>query len=163
MTYQKNARGHHLLRKGRVSVPNRLYFLTIATVDRQRFFESIQLARITASCCHDKTIWLDSQLMAWVLMPDHWHGLVCLGETTGLSSLVQRFKSISTKRIKKANSNINKVWQSAFYDHALRSDEVVEDIAKYMLNNPIRAGMVESLGDYPYWNVEWEIGGQLII
>jgi REP element-mobilizing transposase RayT len=45
--------------------------------------------------------------------------------------------------------------QRAFYDHALRQDEDVQGVARYIVANPLRAGLVENIGDYPLWDAIW--------
>jgi hypothetical protein len=37
----------------------------------------------------------------------------------------------------------------------VRSDEDVQAIARYIVANPIRAGLVKRVGDYPFWNAIW--------
>lgn len=41
-------------------------------------------------------------------------------------------------------------WQKDFYDHILRKDEDVKKHVMYILNNPVRRGIVENWKDYPY-------------
>lgn len=43
-----------------------------------------------------------------------------------------------------------RAWQVGFYDHFLRADEQVERVVLYVLENPVRAGLVESWGDYQF-------------
>ncbi len=40
-------------------------------------------------------------------------------------------------------------WQRSFYDHALRTDEDLVHTARYVLANPVRAGLVHDFRDYP--------------
>lgn len=49
------------------------------------------------------------------------------------------------------------LWQRGYYDHAIRKDEDAWAAARYIINNPIRACLAVSIGDYPYWSVceEW--------
>ncbi len=47
------------------------------------------------------------------------------------------------------------LWQKGFYDHALRENENVQGIARYIVANPLRAGLVEQVGDYPLWDAVW--------
>jgi putative transposase len=48
-----------------------------------------------------------------------------------------------------------KLWQRGFYDHALRKDEDVLKLARYIVANPIRAGIINKIGDYPLWDAVW--------
>jgi hypothetical protein len=43
-----------------------------------------------------------------------------------------------------------RLWQPGYHEHILRSDEVTEAVARYILENPIRAGLAESFGEYPF-------------
>ena len=46
-------------------------------------------------------------------------------------------------------------WQSGFHDHALRTEEDVRNVARYVIANPQRAGLVEHVSDYPWWDARW--------
>ena len=43
-----------------------------------------------------------------------------------------------------------RLWQQSFYDHALRKAEDVLDVAAYIFENPVRAGIVDDPADYPW-------------
>ena len=47
------------------------------------------------------------------------------------------------------------LWQRGYYDRAIRSDEDLPSIARYIVGNPIRAGLVTSVGQYPHWDASW--------
>ena len=47
------------------------------------------------------------------------------------------------------------MWQAAFHDHALRKEENLHEIARYIVANPLRAGLVSSLAEYPHWDAVW--------
>jgi hypothetical protein len=40
--------------------------------------------------------------------------------------------------------------QRSFYDHLIRKEEDLRQIAEYILNNPVRKGLVQRCEDYPY-------------
>ena len=42
------------------------------------------------------------------------------------------------------------VWQEGYYDHGLRDDEDYRAGVRYVMQNPIRAGLVRRVEDYPY-------------
>lgn len=86
-------------------------------------------------------------------MPDHWHGLVQLGSRYSLSTVVSRFKAVVAMRLHCVQSG--SVWARGFHDRALRHDDDVKVVARYIVANPIRAGLVTSVLDYPYWNCVW--------
>ncbi|MNN82247.1 hypothetical protein D3C81_1991650 [compost metagenome] len=47
------------------------------------------------------------------------------------------------------------LWQQGYHDRALRRDEDLVKLARYVVANPLRAGLVEKLGDYPLWDAIW--------
>ena len=93
--------------------------------------------------------------MAWVLMPDHWHGLIELGEGESLPDLLRMFKANVSRRIRVRWPEVGPVWEKSFHDRALRQEEEVIAVARYLVLNPVRAGLVRRVGDYPFWNAAW--------
>jgi putative transposase len=98
--------------------------------------------------------WGDARLLCRVLMPNHWHGLVELGERDDLSLVMNRFKSVTSKRIRKAQQT-SQIWARGFHDHALRHDEDIRAAARYIIANPLRAKPVDHTGEDPYWDCVW--------
>lgn len=88
-------------------------------------------------------------------MPDHAHWLIQLGDNANLAACVNRFKGSSTRSIRTLFGSGRVVWQRGYYDHARRKDELVETVARYIVANPLRAGLVTSVGDYPFWDAVW--------
>jgi REP element-mobilizing transposase RayT len=87
------------------------------------------------------------------VMPDHLHLLVEIG-SVGLIDLVRRMKSSSTKLWWRQGGR-DELWQESFYDHGIRDVQDFEAITKYILHNPVEAGLVTAWETYPL------IGGRL--
>jgi len=147
--------GHRALRKGRASLPNHVYHLTVVTAGRTPVFADPAAAQAACRCFHDKAMLPDARMLAWVLMPDHAHWLLQLGEIEPLHRVVSRLKTISAERINEGRRRHGRVWSRAYHDRALRSDEDMMVVARYIVANPLRAGLVHRIGDYPYWNAAW--------
>lgn len=142
-------------RRGRMSLPHQIYHVTTATTDRQRLFDSFPVA---SSCVRTfaKSIQSErAELPAWVLMPDHVHWLIQMSESCSLAGCVRRLKSASARQIRHEHPTVYSVRQSGYYDHALRSDESVEAVARFIVANPLRAGLVTSVREYPFWDAVW--------
>ena len=142
------------LRRGRVSVENGTYLVTVCVAGRRHAFEGwanagpvIDAMKAEGQCGSAKTL-------AWVLMPDHFHWLLSLG-AVDLNVLVRRFKSRSSRAFKQRFDWPGPLWQKNFHDRALRRDDDVAAAARYVLCNPIRAGLVDRVGDYPLWDAVW--------
>ena len=146
--------GHAALRRGRSSVPRQVYLVTFTTADRASHFSDDEAAMAASRAIEDPRLWTHSSLEAWVLMPDHWHGLIALGDEE-LSTVVQKLKTNVARRVREARPDISKVWAIGFHDHALRAEEAVVDSARYLIRNPVERGLVRRIGDYPYWNAVW--------
>ena len=137
------------LRQGRHSEEGRIYHVTTVTNGRYPFFSDHRMAAVVCQTLQ----WSDqagaTSTLCYVLMPDHLHWLFQLGENQTLSKVMLRAKGRSGRLCGSA------VWQKGYHDHALRKEESLRDVARYIVANPMRAGLVRSLRDYPYWNAIW--------
>ena len=142
------------LRNGRWSETGRIYLITTVTESRRPVFRDFWCARqlVHELRATDNLGW--SMTWAFVVMPDHLHWLVELGDTE-LSRLVLRIKSCSAIAINRSLGQSGRLWQKGFHDHALRKEEELQVVARYLVANPVRAGLVESVRDYPHWDARW--------
>jgi putative transposase len=147
--------GHSALRKGRTSSVGQIYFITTTTAKRKPIFENFNAAWTAARTVEDKTILIDAKLLAWVLMPDHFHCLLALDAQKSLQQMMNRLKSASARRVNQALGYKGSLWDKGYYDHALRQEEDLLATARYIVANPVRAGLVKRVGDYPFWNAIW--------
>ena len=151
----ERASGHRALRRARASIPGQTYLVTFTTHRRADIFSDAGNAACMARSLHGLRLWKDAQLLAWVVMPDHLHLLIALGTEESLSGVVQKTKSNTARELKFCNPRIEQVWAPAFHDRALRRDEDLRDVARYLVLNPVRAGLVRRVGDYPFWDAAW--------
>ncbi|MBV4459591.1 transposase [Pseudomonas sp. COR58] len=144
----------HRLRTGRYAEPNRIYLLTANTLDREPVFADVALGRLVVQQFRRaQTIGMASSL-AWVVMPDHFHWLVEL-ENCSLRRLMRETKSLATREVNLSSGRNGSLWQQGFHDRALRREDDLVKMARYVVANPLRARLVESLGDYPLWDAIW--------
>ena len=125
------------------------YFLTICTVKRQRSFEEPE----AASWLCDQILQLFEPtlfaVIAFCVMPDHVHLLLeGLTDDADLRMAVHNWKLRTGFAWKKRRGR--DLWQEGFYDYVLRDEDVVAGIVRYILNNPLRAGLVDDVTKYPY-------------
>ncbi len=142
---------HHgyALRKGRRSIAGNIYHITTVTAYRKSVFKQMYFARAltkTLFYAHQHN-WVES--ICFVIMPDHLHWLFLLGKRKSLSQVIASIKRHSSKSIDELR------WQACFHDHAVRNDEGLHQLAAYIIHNPVRAGIVESISAYPYWDAYW--------
>lgn len=141
------------LRKGRCSQENGEYFITFNTHHKQPYFNDFSLACLFCQQIAMNEIKYKGTWFTWVLMPDHFHGLLRLGaDGESLSKVVGALKGASGFVINKKLQRKGKSWQASFYDRALRDEDDRKNIARYIVTNPLRKGLVSKIGDYPFWN-----------
>jgi len=85
----------------------------------------------------------------YVIMPDHVHLFVALGDDTELSAWVQSLKSVLGKTLL-AHGLPKPHWQQGFFDHLLRHGESYAAKWEYVRQNPVRKGLCAQPDDWPY-------------
>ena len=144
----------HRLRIGRFSETNRIYLITTNTHERVPIFSDFHLGRLVVwqfRLAHYQGL---ANSLAWVVMPDHFHWLISLDKGS-LADLMRQVKSKSTRVVNAVAGRQGRLWQPGFHDHAVRQEENLESIARYIVANPLRAGLVKTCGDYPLWDAIW--------
>lgn len=142
------------LRRGRFSEPERLYLLTSVLHERQALFTDINVGRVLVAELRQAHESGQVQSLAWVVMPDHLHWLVQL-QHKPMNELMREIKGRSARRINQLLLRTGPVWQHGFHDRALRRDDDVLAVARYVIANPLRAGLVTRVGDYSLWDAVW--------
>ncbi|MBD7978585.1 MULTISPECIES: REP-associated tyrosine transposase [Pseudomonas] len=143
------------LLKGRTSQTNQIYHVTTCTEARHPWFVNFRIARIVITEMRRLQEEQRVVSLAWVVMPDHVHWLLQLREDSDLSQVIKKLKGRSSRQIRLQSGQTAPVWQRGYHDHALRCDESVPQIARYIVANPLRAGLVERIGLYPHWDAIW--------
>ena len=139
----------HRLRTGRYSQPGQIYMVTLITAERRRIFDDFSAARALVQILKAESDKQRASTLAFVVMPDHLHWLMQLGESTTLAQSVRGIKSITTLRLGLP------VWQRGYHDHAVRREEDIKALARYVIANPVRAGLCVSVGAYSHWDAAW--------
>ena len=120
------------------------YFITICC--QQRGTDQLCTAAIgpailsAARVYHEQHKWFVSLLL---LMPDHLHMLVSFGREYDMAKMVREWK-----RYLAAQHGIE--WQREFFEHRLRSHESTDQKVRYIMQNPVRAGLVEQAAAWPW-------------
>src|SRR5215467_11842784 len=87
---------------------------------------------------------------AYVIMPDHLHLFVATDdEQIAISAWMKSLKNTISKTLRE-NGLAPPYWPKTFFDHLLRSSEAYSEKWNYVRQNPVRAGLVASVEDWPY-------------
>jgi len=142
-------------RRGRPSRPNQVYHVTMVTRRRARLFTDLSRGRVVVDAIRKESESGRCATLCFVVMPDHVHWLVRITEQGDLSKVVRRVKADVSSEAERLGEGAPNVWQNGFHDHAMRSDEDLVAAARYIVANPLRAGLVRRIGNYPLWDAVW--------
>jgi len=82
-------------------------------------------------------------------MPDHVHLLIEGKKSNAdMKVFVALFKQRTAYWFKRIHGV--QLWEANYYEHVLRNDEATRAVARYIIENPVRKGMVEDYSKYPY-------------
>ena len=142
---------NHNLRKGRASIPGAYYHMIICTHQRRKMLADNKIASII----FDTFDWLETERrIKWIcimVMPDHVHAIIELGEQQTLSKVLHSMKRYTAREINKHLSRNGALWQRGYTDWGIRDEAMLNSIVRYCYANPVRKGLVKAARDYPYW------------
>ncbi|CAI8944360.1 transposase [Pseudomonas sp. IT-P253] len=142
------------LRTGRYSESGQIYLLTAVVLNRESLFHDFMRGRFVVDAFRTAEREGFAASLAWVVMPDHFHWLIEL-QNTQLPKLMARTKSRIAVALNRSIGRQGPVWQHGYHDRAIRKEEDLQAVARYVVANPLRAGLVEKVGDYPLWDAIW--------
>jgi len=141
------------------SSTDHVFFITLCTVNKRPYFSDPKIVKLITDELEFRQVNDEIKLYCYCIMPDHIHLLLSLTESyikgkeplkvRTLQNWVSAFKRY-TSRISGQMYGIRPLWQTNFFDHVVRKDESLIEICSYILNNPVRKGMVSRWEDYPY-------------
>ena len=133
------------LRKGRVSLTNHDYIVTMVSHNRNKLFTKLNMNRCLIK--HMREIEREQRIksIAFVIMPDHLHWQFQILSNNTLSNIVRLFKG-------RTAASFYKLWQKGYYDHLIRNEEDLIASARYIIANPLRAKLAGKVADYSYWD-----------
>ena len=113
-----------------------------------------EIARIVADSLH----YLDGErydLDCYCLMSNHGHVVFTPlekadGAFYSLSSIMHSFKRYTAWQANLTLGRQGQFWQHESYDHIVRDEAELNRIRRYVLNNPVRAGLVETWEEWPW-------------
>jgi REP element-mobilizing transposase RayT len=106
------------------------------------------------SCLHDNDVKM--LVHAVTVMPDHVHMIFTplvnqtALEVYSLAEIMDATKGASAHKINRELGHQGKVWQTESFDRVLRSSESLDQKIAYLLENPVRQGLVVRWEDYPW-------------
>ena len=140
----------HNLRKGRRSLSNHFYAITICTKNKTPHFTYFEINRSLILTLKETEATMNLEVIAFTLMPEHIHFIVKLNAGSKLSQVIRYFKGKSSAALR--GRLTSKLWQQGYYEHCIRSENELLMQARYIAANPLRKKLCSSLSEYPYWD-----------
>ena len=128
----------------------RRYFLTICTDRRGRYFTDSQIVEMAALQIHQSADREGFEILVCCFMPDHMHAVV----TARVDAAdFPRFARLAKQRsgFQFVRMRGRRLWQASYFDRTMRSDEDLAAVIRYIIENPVRAGLASAPAEYPYW------------
>ena len=123
------------------------YHLVLSTYGAVPLLASTNVVRTCLSRLQDVSERHGFQVLAYCFMPTHLHLLILGGENSRLLPFVKHFKQTSSHDCR---GDASQLWQRSFYDRTLRREEDLEEVARYIWDNPVRAGLVDDWERFPF-------------
>jgi putative transposase len=125
-------------------------FFTICAYARSSPFTTPELNDAVIAVLLQECQRMDIDMYVYCLMPDHLHILIGPREDrSSMLALADQFKGKSTRE-SWSHGQQGKLWQKRSYDHLVRRTEDPQAIARYILDNPVRRGLVHHCDHYPW-------------
>ena len=140
-----------------IRLPRRAYrsgdafLVTIGAVGRIAIFDDPRIAGVVVRHLDSALRTRGGPVDACCLMPNHLHLL--LAAVPDVVTWVGRFKAATTTAARRAGIR-SSLWQRSFHDRCLpRRHGFVEAAARYIIDNPVRAGLATRWDEWPYTRV----------
>ena len=126
----------------------RAYSITICTSNSLEHFKNPDIVKFAAGIMKDVLTECGIAIYAYCFMPDHLHILLGSDERSDVVQCIRKFKQLTGYHVKRQFGFT--LWQKSFYDHILRKEENIREVARYILENPVRKGLVDDFREYPF-------------
>jgi REP element-mobilizing transposase RayT len=144
---------HHGDEQGQLQLQRRIYAEMESWLDRTEYVSHLcrhEVAEmvIEAIANRHSRVW---DVIEYVVMPSHVHLFFSLLQP-GLKNSLEQFKRwIGHRAVKLMGGDAaERFWQDEWFDHWSRSDEEDEKIIAYIRHNPVKAGLVRAIAEWPY-------------
>ena len=123
--------------------PWSVYHINIRSKDKREVFCSSGLNEKIVGVLKRSVDIYGYHLLSYCLMPNHLHVLIQAGRSPkNLGDFVRGFKTYCSRIAKQ------RLWQRGFFERILRKEKSLAEVARYILNNPVRKGLVEDSEGY---------------
>ena len=88
-------------------------------------------------------------LYTWTIMPNHVHVLFGILDSN-LESIIHSWKSYTAHEANRLLQRSGRFWQPEYFDRLIKSERQFEYCVRYVLNNPVKAGLCKEVNQWPW-------------
>jgi putative transposase len=93
------------------------------------------------------------KVLAYCLMPNHFYFILQLADTMALSKFMQWLLTSHVRRYHRHYRSSGYIWQGRFKSFPIQGDEHLLTVLRYVLQNPVRAGLAKSPDDWSWSSI----------
>ena len=128
----------------------RTFFATTKTSQGRALLQSERNATLMIDVLRSYVTARKFRLHDFVIMPDHLHLLLTVGEGMTIERAMQFIKGGFSYRLKKECGYLGEVWQRGFSETRVEDSQSLIKHREYIAENPVKAGLVDSAEEWPY-------------
>ena len=130
--------------------PSRIFFATTKTSLGKRLLQTERNAALLIDVLRSLVAERKFQLHDFVIMPDHMHLSIEVGDETTIEKAIQLIKGRFSFRLSREFGYKGEVWQRGFTEVQVMNQQNFEAHRAYIADNSIKAGLVASIEEYPF-------------
>jgi putative transposase len=128
----------------------RTFFATTKTAAGRRLLQSERNATLLIDVLRSYMAAAKFEVHDFVVMPDHVHLLLTVRGEMTIEKAMQLIKGRFSFRLKRECGYLGEVWQVGFSESRADDPTSFEQHRTYIAQNPVKAGLAQQPGDYPY-------------
>jgi len=126
------------------------YFVTSTIIGNVPVFSDEENARVLVNCMYNFRKQGRYLLLAFVVMPTHFHALLVPNGKYNISQIMHSIKRSSSRLLTLGGKKLGSIWLPSFYEHVIRNKKDFNEKFKYLLANPVKAGLVAKPEEYQF-------------
>lgn len=122
-----------------------LYFITFCTFDRKPLLNNRPVHEAFSNFARQAAT-RGAVFGRYVIMPDHIHCFIRIAPTLEIGTTIRLLKRSLSAAIETPSPH----WQPGFFDHVIRRSKSYSEKWTYVVQNPVRAGLVDRPEEWPF-------------
>ena len=142
------------------------HYVTFSCYKRRRYLAPDICKRIVIGTLGAQLTRQNGICIGFAVMLDHVHTIVWFPEVRQISLFMDKWKELTSKQIAGAYQRLfpaywarvdpdDPIWQARYYDFNVFTERKIREKLVYMHNNPVRAGLVKDICEWPWSSARW--------